>query len=79
MTIRLNVIYGSLSITIDTINAGDSCRHPIYHGRLTFLEQFVILGFFDEGMTQQINWDIIKVDIIGAHTMFLHHMFCTIF
>jgi hypothetical protein len=44
-----------------------------------FLDLSVTLGFFVKGMTQQIDWDIIQVDIFGAHTMFLYRMFGTTF
>lgn len=44
-----------------------------------FLDHSIPLGFFIKRMTQEIGRDIVQVNIIGAHTMFLYRMIRAIF
>jgi hypothetical protein len=78
--INLNSIYWPrIIVDIDNLQAGDHIAlQPFFHVACLLLDLSITLGFFVKGMTQKINWDIVQVDIIGVHTMFLDCMICAI-
>jgi hypothetical protein len=43
------------------------------------LDLSITSSFFVKGMTQQIDWDIFQVDIIGANTMLFYCVIRAIF